>query len=106
MTRALKKFGDRGSSPRFPGLRSILATLWGYVVIGALVIGATIGLTSLASHPSKPAADSGYVGPPGSGITVRTELAEIWIPRTLYRLASRQSENPMRRCRVKNCDYI
>jgi hypothetical protein len=75
--------------------RSILAILWGRALIGVLCVGAAIGLTRLASAPSRPRAHAEYIGPPSSGITVRTELADIWLPRELYELAQRRAGNPV-----------
>jgi len=85
---------DRSNARIPPGARSVLAVLWGHTIIGALLIGAAVGLTGLASRPSKPGADAESVAVPGSGITVRTEVADLWVPGTLYELARDQSESP------------
>jgi hypothetical protein len=83
------------SCPRRSG-RSILALFGGRALIGVLCVGAAIGLTRLASAPSRPRAHAEYIGPPGSGITVRTELEDIWLPRELYELVYRWAEDPTR----------
>jgi hypothetical protein len=73
--------------------QTILAMLWGRALIGVLCVGAAIGLMRLSSALPRPRASAEYIGPPGSGTTVRTELVDIWLPRELYELARRRAEN-------------
>jgi hypothetical protein len=69
-----------------PGPRSLFAAFGGSTLIVALIIAATIGLTSLASWASRQCVGSESFGPPGSGIAVRTDLIDIWMPSELHEL--------------------
>ena len=83
---------DRSPARIVRGARWLISFLWGKTLVGALLIGAAIGLAGLASWPPRPGADASHIGPPGSGITVWIEVADIWIPKTLHELARRHSE--------------
>jgi hypothetical protein len=73
----------------FSGRRSLFAALGGSALIAALLVAATIGLTSLASRVPGPSGGTEDIEPPGSGITVETEVVDVWLPRSLNEFAER-----------------
>ena len=85
---------DRFDDQVLPGRRSFFAAFCGRTVTVALLIGAAIGLTNLATRSPRPGADGEYYGPPGSGITVRDEVADIWMPEALLEFTRRVVGKP------------
>jgi hypothetical protein len=69
----------------------LFAALRGRIMIGALLIGTIIGLTTLAKRAPGP----GDAKDAGAGINIRAELVDVWLPETLHRLAARDSKIPM-----------
>src|SRR5262249_5243782 len=70
---------------------SRLGAIGGSAMIAGLLIVATIGLTTLYSKASRPhsAKDDGQE--PGSGITVRSEIVDAWLPASLDKLAGHRA---------------
>ena len=94
----LNKFKSNGadSDGRVPtSLRTPLAAIGGSALIAALLIVAAIGLASLASRAPGPTSGAESARPPGSGIVVRTELVDVWVPKALDKLLQDHSNNSM-----------
>ena len=72
----------------------LLAALWSETMIGALVIGAAVGLAVLAFHPSNRGTAGEQLDIPGSGITIRGELVDVWMPESLLELVRADSAIP------------
>ena len=65
---------------------SRFAAVGGSALIAALLIMATIGLTTLSSRASRPGAGADVSREPGSGLVVRSELVDAWLPPSLDQL--------------------
>jgi hypothetical protein len=80
------------SGERFYHLaRAPLAAIGGGALIAALLIVATIGLTTLSSKASRPGSDADDLQEPGTGIAVQSEVVDAWLPPTLDELAGRRT---------------
>lgn len=75
-------------------IRHILAWLWGKTILVVMLAGAAAGLTVVANQPRKRSAEADGPDRPGSGITVRIDLTDIWVPARILDLAERESTNP------------
>jgi hypothetical protein len=74
--------------------RRVLAWIWNKLLVGAMIVGAAAGLTLVAVQPTKRSGEAARPAAPGSGVTVRIDLAHIWVPAQLYELARREAKNP------------
>jgi hypothetical protein len=73
-----------------------LLLAWSHKALMAIVIAAaTIVLTRLGAHATRPDRELEVDDPPGGGIVVRTELLHFWLPETLTELARQQSRAPV-----------
>jgi hypothetical protein len=89
----LSVFGNNSGVLQRRGIRFLLAWLWGKTLLVALLAGAATGLTVVAFQPAKRGAQSESRDRPGSGITVRADLVDIWVPDQIYQLAKRAAAN-------------
>jgi hypothetical protein len=78
------------ASPTHPRFQ----TIWGGVVFMMIVVAVGMyGLASFSLHVANQAQELDLADRPGAGITVRSEIIRLWLPKTVIDLAKSQSSS-------------
>jgi hypothetical protein len=89
----MMKFDGAGSA----ALGQFVRIAGGNVLIVLLLVGASLALTCGNSRLSRHGGSIEPFAPPSSGVTIRSEVVELWLPEVLLELTRDQSESALAR---------